>query len=60
VDKAPELLSLRNLVYCSPKMTLPKSMLLSSTLRRAFLQMQIKGILIVPVSDKIGKKELIS
>ena len=52
--------SLRYFVYCSPKITLPKSIFASSTLIRAFLQIQTKGILITPVSERIGKNELMS
>mgnify|MGYP006085206467 CR=1 FL=1 len=53
-------LSVRYLVYCSPNITFPKSISLCSTSIRAFLQVQISGMLILPVSDKIGKLELIS
>ena len=60
MDNAPSFLTLKYLVDYSPYITFPKSILLSSTVTRAFLHVQIKGILIGPVSDKSGKYELIS
>mmetsp|Transcript_1542 Transcript_1542/g.2725 ORF Transcript_1542/g.2725 Transcript_1542/m.2725 type:complete len:202 (+) Transcript_1542:1347-1952(+) len=70
VARAPLLRILRCLVCCSPKMTLPKSMMSSpspserpcsgSMLMRAFLQVQMRGMLIWPVSERMGKKEWMS
>jgi len=53
-------LILNFLVYYSPKITAPKSIKLSSTEINAFLQVQISGISIKPVSERIGNTDLIS
>ena len=48
------------LVYYSPKITAPKSIKFSSIEINAFLQVQISGISIKPVSERIGNTDLIS
>ena len=60
VGKAPLFTILRYWVFCSPKITFPKSILGVSTSIRAFLQVQIRGISILPVSLRIGKTEWMS
>ena len=47
-------------MFCSPKITLPKSIRGSSTAIKAFLHVQIRGISILPVSDRMGNTELMS
>jgi len=60
VLKAPEFLIFKNLVDYSPNITFPKSIKLSSIDIKAFLQVHIRGISILPDSESIGNVELIS
>jgi hypothetical protein len=60
VGSAPEFLTLSEQVFYSPNITFVKSILGSSMLIRAFLQVQINEISIAPVSLKIGNEELMS
>ncbi len=60
VLRAPVLSIFKYQVLDSPKITSPKSISGSSTAINAFLQVQINGMFIYPVSAKIGKKLLIS
>jgi hypothetical protein len=55
VAKAPRFSTLMYYVFCSPKITSPKSTVVYSTDKSAFLHVQIKGISIRPVSASIGK-----
>ena len=60
VGNAPLLVIFRYWVLCSPKMTLPKSILGVSTSISAFLHVQMSGMSMRPVSLRMGKTELMS
>ena len=60
VLRAPEFLIFKYLVDYSPKITFPKFISFSSIDINAFLHVQITGISILPVSERMGKVVFIS